>query len=170
MVAWHRSRRADLGLRATGLLLCWISYTALARLVGMQASPQAARIAAFGLAFVGFLGASMGMAMLLLGSHLFDQVKVSSRWRPRPDLNFQIPPEGLAAIDSTQFAMLVVGRNVDGSWTVRESAGPLLGRFSSVQAAQRFELQLLAALRTGLVDGEEFTVVGDRFLPSELAA
>lgn len=34
--------------------------------------------------------------------------------------------------------MLVVGRDVDDSWTVRESAGLLLGRFASAQAAQRF--------------------------------
>ena len=34
--------------------------------------------------------------------------------------------------------MLVVGRDIDGGWTVRESAGMLLGRFSSAQAARRF--------------------------------
>jgi hypothetical protein len=41
-------------------------------------------------------------------------------------------------IDDVDPAMLVVGRDVDGSWTVRERAGLLLGRFCSVEAAQRF--------------------------------
>jgi hypothetical protein len=34
--------------------------------------------------------------------------------------------------------MLVVGKDVDGSWTVRESAGVLLARYASWQAAHRF--------------------------------
>ena len=34
--------------------------------------------------------------------------------------------------------MLVVGRDVDGGWTVREGTGPLLGRFTSYAAACRF--------------------------------
>lgn len=34
--------------------------------------------------------------------------------------------------------MLVVGRDVDGSWTVKESAGELLGRFSTDAAALDF--------------------------------
>lgn len=41
-------------------------------------------------------------------------------------------------MDIWEPAMLVVGRDIDGDWTVRESAGLLLGRFSSAQAAQRF--------------------------------
>jgi hypothetical protein len=34
--------------------------------------------------------------------------------------------------------MLVVGRDVDGSWTVKESAGELLGRFATNVAAASF--------------------------------
>lgn len=45
-MAWHRSRRADLGLRGTGLLLCWLSYAALARLMAMHAPPHSAGFAA----------------------------------------------------------------------------------------------------------------------------
>jgi hypothetical protein len=41
-------------------------------------------------------------------------------------------------MDIPEPAMLVVGRDIDGGWTVRESAGMLLGRFSSAQAARRF--------------------------------
>ncbi len=41
-------------------------------------------------------------------------------------------------MDIPEPAVLVVGRDMDGNWTVRESAGMLLGRFSSAEAAQRF--------------------------------
>lgn len=34
--------------------------------------------------------------------------------------------------------LLVVGRDTDGSWTVREGKGMMLGRFPSADAAQRF--------------------------------
>jgi hypothetical protein len=34
--------------------------------------------------------------------------------------------------------ILVVGKDVDGNWTVHEGAGVLLGRFPSCQAARRF--------------------------------
>ena len=34
--------------------------------------------------------------------------------------------------------MLVLGKDVDGTWTVRGGAGVLLGRFASCQAAHRF--------------------------------
>ena len=138
MAVWHRSRRADLGLRAAGLLFCWSSYEAVARLVAMNTPPQTAGIAAFALAAVGFIGASGGSAFLLLGSHLFDEVDVSARWRPRPGSLQCSSLEDMLIIKSVQSAMLVIGRDVDGSWTVRESAGMLLGRFSSLEAAQRF--------------------------------
>jgi hypothetical protein len=34
--------------------------------------------------------------------------------------------------------IIVVGRDIGGGWTVRESSGPLLGRFISSAAANRF--------------------------------
>ncbi|WP_028967988.1 hypothetical protein [Sphingomonas phyllosphaerae] len=138
MVAWHRSRRADIVLRATGLLLCWVSYTAISRLVAMHVPPQKAGVLAYGIAAVGFMAASAGSALTLLGHHFFDEIEVSARWRGRPDLNVFSPSEGSIAMDIPEPAMLVVGRDIDGDWTVRESAGMLLGRFSSAQAAQRF--------------------------------
>lgn len=138
MVAWHRTRRADIVLRATGLLLCWVSYAAMARLVAMHVSPQKAGSLAYGLAAVGFMAASAGSALTLLGHHLFDEIEVSARWRARPDLSVSIPSGGNIEMDIREPAMLVVGRDIDGDWTVRESAGLLLGRFSSAQAAHRF--------------------------------
>lgn len=138
MVAWHRSRRADIGLRGTGLLLCWLSYAAFARLVGQHAPGQPSGLLASGLAAAGFLAASGGTAMTILGFHLFDEVEVSARWRQRP-VSSPIPSlERNAAMDIPEPAMLVVGRDLDGDWSVRESAGMLLGRFSSAQAARRF--------------------------------
>ena len=138
MVAWHRSRRADIVLRATGLLLCWVSYTVISRLVAMHVPPQKAGVLAYGIAAVGFMAASAGSALTILGHHLFDEIEVSARWRGRPDLNVFSPSKGSIAMDIPEPAMLVVGRDIDGDWTVRESAGMLLGRFSSAQAAQRF--------------------------------
>ncbi|MEG8038677.1 hypothetical protein QP166_04680 [Sphingomonas sp. LR60] len=138
MAAWHRSRRADIVLRATGLLLCWVSYTAIARLVAMHVPPLKAGVLAYGIAAVGFMAASAGTALTILGHHLFDEVEVSARWRGRPDLNVSTPSEGIIEMDIPEPAMLVVGRDIDGDWTVRESAGMLLGRFSSARAAQRF--------------------------------
>jgi hypothetical protein len=138
MAAWHRSRRADIVLRATGLLLCWVSYTAISRLVTMHVPPHKADILAYGIAAVGFMAASGGSALTLLGHHLFDEIEVSARWRGRPDLSVSFPPGGNIEMDIPEPAMLVVGRDIDGDWTVRESAGMLLGRFSSAEAAQRF--------------------------------
>lgn len=138
MAAWHRSRRADIVLRASGLLLCWVSYTAIARLITMHIPPQKAGVPAYGIAAVGFMAASAGSALTILGHHLFDEIEVSARWRGRPHLNVSPPSEGSIEMDIPEPAMLVVGRDIDGDWTVRESAGMLLGRFSSAQAAQRF--------------------------------
>ena len=83
MAAWHRSRRADLGLRASGLLVCGTAYTALSRLCAMPLSPDTVDALAFALAAIGLLAASAGSAMAALGHHLFDQIKVSERWQPR---------------------------------------------------------------------------------------
>ncbi len=57
MGAWHRSRRADLSLRASGLLLCGIAYTAVSRLCAMYVSPQTADVFAYAFAVICFLGA-----------------------------------------------------------------------------------------------------------------
>lgn len=89
MVAWHRSRRADILLRLLGLALCAIAYLAFARLVALHIAPGTRSPAiAYALALVGFLSGSMGNALTFLGHHLFDEVEVSARWRTRrPDLH-----------------------------------------------------------------------------------
>jgi hypothetical protein len=80
MTAWHRSRRADLGLRASGLLLCGIAYAAVSRLCGLHPSAQTAGAGACAWAAIAFVAASSGSAMLMLGRHLFDAIRVSQRW------------------------------------------------------------------------------------------
>jgi len=93
-------------------------------------------VVGYALAALGFMAASGGSAMLILGHRLFDEIEVSSRWRGRADLVFS---DGASMTDKqiAEPAMLVVGRDVDGSWTVRESARMLMGRLASAQAAER---------------------------------
>ena len=81
MGKWHRTRRADVGLRLAGLLLCALAYAAIQRLVASPPEARDPRFIAFALAAIGFLSASAGSAMILFGKHLFDQVEVSARWR-----------------------------------------------------------------------------------------
>ena len=81
MVAWHRSRQADLGLRALGLMFWTMAYFAVRTLVAARINPQSAGALAYGLATIAFLGTSAGSALAFLGNHLFDQIEVSSRWR-----------------------------------------------------------------------------------------
>jgi hypothetical protein len=138
MAAWLRSWRLDLGLRASGLLSCGIAYAAIARLVAMQVPSGSASAAAYGLATIGFLAASAGSAMVMLGHHLFDEVEVSARWRPRPDATLPNSAENMTVMTSTQPALPVVVRDSHGGWAVRDAAGTLLGRFPSIHAAQRF--------------------------------
>jgi len=105
MAARHRSRRADLGLRASGLLLCGIAYTALSRLCAMPLAPDTVGALACALAAIGLLAASAGSAMAALGHHLFDQIALSERWQPR--LQDVIRPiETAKAIDMTDPARL----------------------------------------------------------------
>jgi len=89
MGAWHRSRRADLGLRALGLMFWTVAYLAIRTLVGMRINPQSAGALAYGLATIGFLGASAGSALTSLGNHLFDEIEVISRWRGASIDSFQ---------------------------------------------------------------------------------
>ncbi len=105
MAAWHRSRRADLGLRASGLLVCGTAYTALSRLCAMPLSPDTVDALAFALAAIGLLAASAGSAMAALGHHLFDQIALSERWQPRSQ-DVSLPIETAKTTDLTDPAWL----------------------------------------------------------------
>lgn len=82
MVRWHRTRRGDLGLRAMALALLTVSYLAISHLIAIAPLPpeKAGGAASLALAAIGFLCASAGSAMAILGHHLFDEVAVSARW------------------------------------------------------------------------------------------
>lgn len=81
MAAWHRARRADIGLRALGSGMCGLAGLAAQRLLGLSVPPHPPGLPAVALATLAFLGASAGSALLLLGAHLFDRIEVSARWR-----------------------------------------------------------------------------------------
>jgi hypothetical protein len=66
MEAWHQSRRGDLGLPATRVLLYRLSHAAFARLMATRA-PRSADSRAYGLTGMRFTAASCGSAMLFLG-------------------------------------------------------------------------------------------------------
>lgn len=138
MAAWHLVRRVDIGLRALGLLLCGIAYLAIRQLITLHAPPQSIGAIGLGLAAIGFITASAGSAMLLWGDHLLDEIEVSARWRARSNRSSSPSRDDIEAMDAGEASVLLVGRDADGSWTVRESAGMLLGRFGSAAAAQRF--------------------------------
>ncbi|MFV0623393.1 hypothetical protein ACBY01_05175 [Sphingomonas sp. ac-8] len=138
MASWHRSRRADLGLRASGLLLWGAAYAAFAQLVALRLPPHGEGALGYGLAALGFVAASAGGVLTMLGSHLFDKGQASARWQHPACATASPILETATPMKDVEPCLLVVGQEVDGSWTVHESAGLLLGRFASYQAAQRF--------------------------------
>lgn len=82
MVDWHRSWKAEFGLRALGLG-CWpLAYAAIARLFAAPPLTMATLgLSRFALAAVGCLSVSAGAALTIWGKHLLDDVAVSARWR-----------------------------------------------------------------------------------------
>lgn len=92
MAAWHQTRRADGALRGSGLILWEIAYAAITHLYAEHPSPVSPGAMALALAAIGFLGASIGSALVMLGRHVFDEVEVSSRWRMRSTTT---PPGGI---------------------------------------------------------------------------
>ncbi len=79
MERW-RTRRADRALRFSGLVLLAVAGAALRWLYALHVPPQSAGLLAYGLGAVGYMAASSGTALVMLGRHLFDEVAVSPRW------------------------------------------------------------------------------------------
>lgn len=76
----------DINLRLAGLVLAGVAAAAilcLSRHV-QSGGHHAGTMLEYCLALIGFTCASIGSAMLILGSHLLDKVQVSERWRVRP--------------------------------------------------------------------------------------
>jgi hypothetical protein len=73
-----RHLRTDLSLRASGVLALTIAATAIHTLVRLH--PQTGALA-FLLAAIGFLCASAGAMLVIVGRHIHDRVQVSARWQ-----------------------------------------------------------------------------------------
>lgn len=89
MPSWTAGRRGDLFLRLVGVMLLLISAVSLRTLARIHPAPTRldSGLIDFALAAIGFLGASTGAGLAVLGNHLFDEVEVSERWRSRRDPN-----------------------------------------------------------------------------------
>ncbi len=73
-----RRLRTDLSLRASGVLLLAIATTAIHTLARLYSAPGAL---AFLLATIGFVCASAGAMLLVVGGHIHDPVRISARWQ-----------------------------------------------------------------------------------------
>ncbi|TCQ09223.1 hypothetical protein [Sphingomonas sp. PP-CC-3A-396] len=73
-----RRLRTDLSLRASGILSLAIAATAIRTLVRLH--PPTGALALL-LGMIGFLCASAGAMLVIVGHHIHDRVKVSARWR-----------------------------------------------------------------------------------------
>ena len=73
-----RHLRTDLSLRASGVLSLAIAVTVIYTLARLH---PAAGPLAFLLAMIGFLCASAGAMLLVVGGHIHDPVKISARWQ-----------------------------------------------------------------------------------------
>ena len=73
-----RRLRTDLSVRASGILSLAIAVTAVHTLARLH---PAAGPLAFLLAIIGFLCASAGTTLVVVGGHIHDPVRISARWR-----------------------------------------------------------------------------------------
>ncbi len=73
-----RRLRTDLSLRASGTLSLAIALIAIHTLSRLQ--PQTGPLA-FVLATIGFVCASAGAMLVVVGGHIHDPVSISARWR-----------------------------------------------------------------------------------------
>lgn len=80
-MAWHRKNGANLLLRASGAMLLALSYLCGDWLRARAAAgPIDGDPLAFMLAAATFLSASGGSLLVILGTHIFDQVEVAFPW------------------------------------------------------------------------------------------
>ncbi|KQZ77002.1 hypothetical protein ASE06_04195 [Sphingopyxis sp. Root214] len=101
MKKWHETPAANIGLRASGILLLGIGWLLALRLhnMAMTTGPRDPGALMILLSAATFLGASAGSALLFVGPGLWEAVEVSERWRrlSPPDSNapffFESVPE-----------------------------------------------------------------------------
>ncbi|MDZ7281598.1 hypothetical protein KV697_03940 [Sphingomonas sanguinis] len=70
-----------LALRFLGVGLCVLAWRAIVHLIVTAGHGGRAGLVGYALATAGFLCASLGSALAILGEHVFDEVQVSARWR-----------------------------------------------------------------------------------------
>lgn len=77
--------RVDAALRLGGLCLVGSAAYAICLLLDLvpQGHPRSATSWELILAALGFLGGSIGSALVILGAHINDHIEVSARWRVR---------------------------------------------------------------------------------------
>ena len=73
-----RRLRTDLSLRAGGVLSLTIAIIAIHALARLH--PPTGALAVL-LAMIGFLCASAGAMLTIVGGHIHDRIRVSARWR-----------------------------------------------------------------------------------------
>lgn len=78
--------RWNIGLRLVGMALIGIAAAAISWMYSLVHADGDDPVTFLGylLALIGFISASVGSALLFLGTHIFDEVEVSARWKPRP--------------------------------------------------------------------------------------
>lgn len=87
---WHHDWKTNIALRLWGAVSCGISCLAIGALIALHFAngqlPDGAL--SFILTAIGFLCASAGLVLLVLGYHIFDEVEISPLWQvpsPRDD-------------------------------------------------------------------------------------
>jgi uncharacterized membrane protein len=73
-----RRLRTDLSLRASGIMLLAIAVIAVHTLARLHPATDPF---AFLLAMIGFICASAGAMLVVVGGHIHDPVRISARWR-----------------------------------------------------------------------------------------
>jgi hypothetical protein len=81
---WHEKSGANILLRLIGIGILALAYAAAASLRGRAlAGSLDGDALAYLLAAATFLCGSAGAALTFLGTHIFDRVELSQRWRHR---------------------------------------------------------------------------------------
>jgi len=75
------TRMSGLGMLPVGAVSTNLLYH-----LANAAPPHEATAFELGLAATGFLCLSIGSALLVLGSHIFDKVEISARWTSQPGI------------------------------------------------------------------------------------
>ncbi|TZG29353.1 hypothetical protein [Sphingomonas montanisoli] len=76
----------DLGIRIGGAALVTIGVLAIGRAEALEeVGPLHPGVQEYLMAAIGFLALSTGAMLLILGIHIFDRVRISSRWASTSD-------------------------------------------------------------------------------------